>query len=927
MKKTTLLMLFFLSAGMVFSQETAVRYLSGTGSDNTKTWQFYCTDGMNSGKWTTIEVPSNWEQQGFGNYNYGSDYYRPDEETIYDEKGLYKYRFQVPEAWADKNVFLVFEGSMTDTKVKINGKQAGPVHQGGYYRFEYPVSDLLKFGEENLLEAEVSKNSADSTVTLAERRGDYWVFGGIFRPVYLEAYPAEFIKRMAIDAKANGKFMVEAYTRHLKKATTISGQIFDSEGQKVGDAFSVDVENGQEKAVLNTRISTPKTWSPEFPHLYHVQLSLKNGDEVLHTVKERFGFRTVTLKKGRGIYVNGQKIKFKGVNRHGFRPSTARTLSKSISITDVKRIKAMNMNAVRMSHWPPDSHFLDVCDSLGLFVLNELAGWHKPPYNTEVGEKLVREMVTRDVNHPSIVIWDNANETGWNPELDDDFHRYDPQKRPVIHPWAIYKGTDTQHYMDYNYGVHSLFHGRNIFFPTEILHGLYDGGHGAGMNDMWKSMWQHPLSAGMFLWVLYDEGVERRDLNDSVDTHGSNAPDGIMGPYGEKEGSYYTIKEIWAPVHFNQKQLSAHFTGKLPVENRYFYTNLNQCTFDWELVTYPGPQAKSQEAFKRRSGKAKPLSLAPRQSDSLDLNLPENWQDYDVLRVTGTGPHGREIYTWTWPIRHPRQIKDRIVSDTTGKTRFSEDEEYIYLSAAGTKARFSKENGLLQGITRGEIAVPLRNGPRLTKADVEFAGFEHREENGNQVLEVNYTGDDQYHVTWTMMGNGWLKLQYGYINKGTFDYLGVTFDFPEDQVEGMQWLGKGPYRVWKNRMKGTEFNVWQKGYNNTITGETWEYPEFKGYHANLYWARIATEKAPFSVVAATHDLFLHMLTPTPPRGAYNDNTAPPFPDGNLSFLHGISAMGTKFKKPEELGPSGQKNIHEPRDETGTLRGTLYFRFE
>jgi beta-galactosidase/beta-glucuronidase len=102
-------------------------------------------------------------------------------------------------------------------------------------------------------------------------------------------------------------------------------------------------------------------------------------------------------------------------------------------------IKDMNMNAVRSSNYPPDVHFLDACDSLGLFVLDEFAGWQKA-YDTEPGSKLVREMIFRDINHPCIVIWNNGNEDGWNTELDHWFDELDPQKRPLIHPYQVFQG-------------------------------------------------------------------------------------------------------------------------------------------------------------------------------------------------------------------------------------------------------------------------------------------------------------------------------------------------------------------------------------------------------------------------------------------------------------------------------------------------------
>ena len=123
-------------------------------------------------------------------------------------------------------------------------------------------------------------------------------------------------------------------------------------------------------------------------------------------------------------------------------------------------------------------------------------------------------MVERDVNHPSVILWDNGNEGGFNRDVRGDYSLYDPQKRIVIEPWSKINGTDTKHYPKYDYVENALTRGKDIFFPTEFLHGLFDGGHGAGLDDQWNMMLSSPLSAGAFLWVFADEGVERRDKND-----------------------------------------------------------------------------------------------------------------------------------------------------------------------------------------------------------------------------------------------------------------------------------------------------------------------------------------------------------------------------------------------------------------------------
>src|SRR5689334_1022840 len=576
-KKLFLVMLFCSCSIYLFGQNTEIKYLSGTGSDQTVSWEFYCTGGMNSGKWTTIAVPSCWELQGFGKYDYGL----AKDDVRGKEEGQYKYSFTVPSSWKNKVVRIVFEGVMTDADVKINGKSAGPIHQGAFYEFKYDISSLLNYEGKNELAVNVAKHSANESVNAAERRADYWIFGGIFRPVFLEAMPKEYIDRVAIDAKANGTFSANVFANGGDRLTV---QLFDAKNNKFLAPFTTKV-TPDATTFVSKKIASVKTWSPEFPNLYKAVFTLYKNGKPNHIITKRFGFRTVEVKERDGIYVNAVKVKMKGVCRHSFWPTTGRTTSKKLSIEDVTMMKDMNMNAVRMSHYPPDDHFLDVCDSLGLFVLDELAGWHGR-YDTPTGSKLVKEMVEHDVNHPCIILWDNGNEGGHNLDLDHLFDEYDIQKRVVIHPWQVFDGFDTQHYREYNYGIDNYNAGHNIVMPTEFLHGWFDGGHGAGLNDYWEKMWHDPLSAGGFLWDLADEGVVRHDLHDSIDTDKFHGADGIVGPFHEKEGSYNAIKEIWSPVYFEKREITNDFNGTFTIENRYFYTNISQCKFNWKLKSF-----------------------------------------------------------------------------------------------------------------------------------------------------------------------------------------------------------------------------------------------------------------------------------------------------------------------------------------------------
>lgn len=401
--------LFLLTAWVVQAQETERQYLSGTGLGNTVTWQFRVSEGHNSGRWSKIEVPSQWELQGFGEYTYGRWYKKAGVKNPSMEEGTYKRSFRVPRNWQGQNVRLWFGGVMTDTEVFVNGQSAGPVHQGGFYRFSYDVTDLLKFGSNNQIEVRVKKHSDNKSINAAERKADWWLFGGIYRPVWLEAKPATHIERLAVDARADGELKVEV---HLQGTT---GE--ESLSMEVAPISAKDAEHRPVKVtkdsvqLLTAHFDGISPWTPESPVLYRLTVSLlgKEGN-VIHSMDTRIGFRTIDFRPRDGLYLNGTKLVMKGINRHTFHPDGGRTTNKELSIQDVKLIKEMNMNAVR-SHYPPDEHFLDACDSLGLLYIDELAGW-QDAYDTPTGTRLVREMLTRDVNHPCIVLWSNGNEGG-----------------------------------------------------------------------------------------------------------------------------------------------------------------------------------------------------------------------------------------------------------------------------------------------------------------------------------------------------------------------------------------------------------------------------------------------------------------------------------------------------------------------------------
>ena len=865
--------------------------LSGMGEpgDAPVHWDFELDTGRGSGERRRILVPSCWEQQGFGAYYYGTQGRgkSDNDPVIPKETGTYRRSFEISPRWRDREIHIVFEAAMTDTTVFVNGQRAGDTHQGGFYRFSYDITQLVKAGS-NRLEVRVAKESSNPSVNTAERRGDFWTFGGIYRPVWIEARPRHHIAWTAIDARADGSF---AATLHLNddapSGSRVRAEILDAAGRLVNTAESAAA---RDSVSLATQVRAPAQWTAETPNLYTVKFSLWKGTHPLHELTQRFGFRTFEVRPRDGVYLNGRKILLKGVNRHSFNADSGRTLTRAQNFDDARLIKDANMNAVRMSHYPPDPAFLDAADELGLYVLDELAGW-QGSYDTPTGARLIGQMIRRDVNHPSILFWDNGNEGGWNTDNDGEFARWDPQQRPVLHPWAIHDGINTDHYENYDSTV-KLSAGPEIFMPTEFLHGLYDGGIGAGLRDYWEVMGRSPTVAGGFFWAFADEGIARSDRDGKLDNVGNSAPDGMLGARHEKEGSYFTVKQTWSPVqlhdiHFGNGMLA------MRVENLYDFLDLACCSLRW----------RRGEA----TGRVPLPAVAARASADWSLRLPFlHLGVEDILDLTVLDEEQSELWTWTLagepPILRPR-------FDRPAQTRRSGN----VVEAGGYALEFDPDTGSVVRISRGDRTIPLQ-GPRLVayQRETPQRGFKEAVPSPRLLKLVlapvdapgilaraEYDGALRQ-VTWSLFQDR-LTLSYDIDYRGSADLLGLNFDYPEQQVLGKRWFGAGPYHVWKNRQNGTWLGIHAAPYSRAIPGEIYAYPEFQGFFGEWRWIEVQTSDGNVRIGNANSTVpWFALYSP-----AGGEKPIIELPQLGWSFLHAIPPIGTKFTPPDVLGPQSQ----------------------
>ena len=934
-------------AAIGWGAETETYYLSGKGKDDPVKWDFMCSAGRNSNVWTTIRVPSNWELQGFGVYTYGRENLRPWPKV----RGHYKRNFNAPATWAGKEVFIVFEGVMTDTQVSVNGESAGDPHQGGYYRFKYDITKLLKTGD-NLLEVTVDDDSANDSINAAERRGDYWNYAGIYRPVYLEAVPQTRIDRVAINAKADGSLAADVFLNDTVARVqydtimwTLEAKVLDAEGHAAGEPFLQKFPLLDNKTRVVTKIDHARLWTAETPNLYQLEFNLKDETGTLvHTVRQKFGFRTLEVRAGEGLFLNGSRIMLKGCCRHVFWPDSGRCVSEKISRDDIQLMKDMNMNAVRCSHYPPDQHFLDACDEMGMYVLDELAGWQHS-YDTPTATRLVGEMVVRDVNHPCILFWDNGNEGGWNSAVDGEFAKWDPQQRHVLHPQQTIRGIDNSHYPQYN-AVVTKSAGNSPFFPTEFLHGLYDGGAGAGLEDYWKVMTASKVASGGFIWAFLDEDVLRTDRGGKLDSMGNQAPDGVVGPYREKEGSFYTIRQLWSPIIVSRSPSDNSFT----VENHYTFTDAKQCTFNWEWRQFKTPRdAGAGYVVVLKGNAALQGSIPPGTTGVLSLSMPPATSaPHDALALTAIDPTGRELWTWVW--RDSSFDRNRALTTTanSGRTVATETQDTLAATVGDLSLQFDKQTGLLTSATRAGRAFSFVNGPRLLAASPTLGGGRRgapatppaptasstltsltQKADGNDLLIFAAFDGPIKSITYRLHVNGWLTIDYAYNLIGAYEYFGIGFDYPEAKVKGMRYLGNGPAQVYQNRLAGGTLDVWEKTYNDTMVGDPddlspgqhFDYPVFKGYYAGVRWLQLNTTEGLITAVINQDDLYVQVFAPKQPPANLLMNAKAAFPKSGISFLHAIAAIGNKFGAPATTGPQGQPAVAK-----GEYKGSISLYF-
>jgi beta-galactosidase len=364
--------------------------------------------------WRRINLPHTWNR--YDNLD-GEPGYRRD--ASWYEKNIF-----IPKLSYGQNVILHFDGANITTKVYVNNKYAGG-HVGGYVGFDVDITPFINKERENIIDVRVD-NLINRNI-IPSQKSDFFIYGGLVRHVWLEVLPSNYIQRFhAVISKVSAALAETKIEANLKcddvMDGTLSAKLINPEGKIVEEKQSnVKLKKGENKVNFDLpEIQNPQLWSPDSPNLYKVEIRLENNNELVDSTSDLIGYRWYEFKSHGAFYLNGKKLLIKGTCRHEDYAGYDETMPDSLQWKDIKMMKEMGANFVRLAHYPQSPVVYRACDELGIMVWDELPwcrggeGGEEWKANTK---RLLTEQINQNYNHPSIIIWSLGNELDWLPDF------------------------------------------------------------------------------------------------------------------------------------------------------------------------------------------------------------------------------------------------------------------------------------------------------------------------------------------------------------------------------------------------------------------------------------------------------------------------------------------------------------------------------
>ncbi len=867
--------------------------------------------------WRPIAVPGCWTMQETWDRPHYTNVQmpwpnRPPEVPEENPTGVYERTFSLPESWAGRRVVLHVGAAESVLIVTLNGQEVG-TGKDSHLAQEYDLTDRLVPGP-NTLRLTVVKWSDANFV----EDQDQWWHGGITRPAFLYATGPAYLADVQIDAglepdNATGTLALEVHVgwrpgrrvpgwRVEARLEGLDGVLradvaaappqpgdsgsfvipgpprrgrLDLESLAAADALAepddIAMWDEAKHVVIPPRVGVAKIaarvprvtpWSAEVPALRTLEVSLVGPDgAVVERVERRIGFRRVeaTTKE---LLVNGRPVLIRGVNRHDFNPHTGRVVSPEDMRADVVLMKQFNINALRTSHYPNDPLLLDVCDELGLYVIDEADieshayyddVCRDPRYLSQFVDRVSR-MARRDRHHPSVILWSLGNESGYGPNHDAAagwLRRFDPS-RPLHYEGAMkYDWASAQTASDITCPMYPpiaaiVAHAqspdqRHPLIMCEFSHAM---GNSCGtLGEYWDAIEAtHGLQGG-FLWEWRDHGLDQRladgrirhayggDFGD-VPNDGTFVTDGVTFPDRMPKPGLWEHKQIHAPVRVVSGAGEAR-EGRVALENRGDFRDLSWLRGTWEIA---------DEGAVLTQGNLPLPAVAPGERVETQLPgfaLPEADGRERVLTIrfrlaetTAWAPAGFEI-GWAQVVIEPAVGGD--LRATSGDVPLDADGNLVHPSFAAPPAltlwRSPTDNDRIGGMGSRWVAWGL---PSLTRA---LVGIERgAEETVVRTVWRTSGGIEIPHVA--RLGrtpDGAVRVTE------TVDVPAILDDLPRVGTlltlaaghESYTWYGTGPHETYPDRARSGQLGRWA----STVAAQLVPYvrPQENGGHTGVRW--------------------------------------------------------------------------------------------
>lgn len=736
------------AATMKYEQSPYYQLLNGT-------WKFYYVDSYKQlpeditsttslDEWKDIQVPGNWEVQGFGtaiytNHGYEFQPRNPQPPALPEQNpvGVYRREITVPADWDGRDIYLHIAGAKSGCYVYVNGKEVG-YNEDSKNPAEYLINDYLQPGK-NVLTLKIFRWSTGSYLECQ----DFWRMSGIERDVFLYSQPKASVNDFRItstldDTYKNGIFRLAIDLKNHQTNTAnlaVSYTLVDKDGKTVSESEQTVSVPSDKLSTVNFQQQLPdvQTWTSEAPNLYKLFMTVKENGKVTEVIPYHVGFRRIEIKEidqkaGNGknyvvLLVNGQPIKLRGVNIHEHNPETGHYVPEELMRKDFELMKRHNINTVRLCHYPQDRRFYELCDEYGLYVYDEAnIESHGMYYDLRKGGTLGNNpewlkphmyrtinMFERNKNYPSVTFWSLGNEAGngynfyqtylWVKEADKDI-----MNRPVNYERAQWEWNSDMYVPQYpSAGWLEQIGQRGSdrpVAPSEYAHAM--GNSTGSLWDQWKAIYKYPNLQGGYIWDWVDQGILTHDENGRPfwaygGDFGTNMPsdgnfccNGIVSPDRTLHPAMNEVKYAHQYVGFEPVDLSK---GIFKVQNRYYFTNLKKY-----MITY---QVKANDKV-IRNGKVS-LDIAPQESQELTVNVnglePKVGTEYFVnFSVTTVEPEplvpiGYELAHEQF--RLPIEPVARTFATDGPALKCSTDGNLLKVSSSRLNFVFDKESGIV----------------------------------------------------------------------------------------------------------------------------------------------------------------------------------------------------------------------------------------